>query len=87
MAQLKHHDLAQRVSELANKTPPASLMFPLRDLAREALVSGEYSKEAVIEVLEEERTHLEKRGEEEREDAVLEVLDFLYGWCSPHMKL
>ena len=86
MAQLKHHDLAERLSELANNTPPSRLMFPLRDLAHEALIS-DYSKEQVIEAFEEVRAQMERQGEEEREDAVLEVMDFLYGWCSPHMKL
>lgn len=33
------------------------------------------------------RAHFEQQGEEECEDAVLEAMDFLYGWCSPHMKL
>jgi hypothetical protein len=83
MAYLK---LSERVSELVNNTPPSRLLFPLRDLAREALVR-DYSRDEVLEALEEAREQLAKQGEEEREDAVLEVMDFLYGWCSPHVKL
>lgn len=81
-----HHDVEQRLSELVSSTPPARLMFPLRDVARDALAQG-YEKDALIEDFESMRARLDEQGEEEREDAVMEVMDFLYGWCSPHMKL
>ena len=81
-----HHDVEQRLSELVSSTPPARLMFPLRDVARDALAQG-YEKDALIEDFESLRARLDEQGEEEREDAVMEVMDFLYGWCSPHMKL
>lgn len=80
-----HHDVEQRISELVSSTPPARLMFPLRDVARDALAQG-YEKDALIEDFESVRVRLDEQGEEEREDAVMEVMDFLYGWCSPHMK-
>ncbi len=62
------------------------LMLPLRDVARDALAQG-YDKNALIEDFERVRARLDEGGEEECEDAVMEVMDFLYGWCSPHMKL
>ncbi len=84
--ELRHEDLAERLFELGNNTPPSRLMFPLWGLAKGALLAG-YSKEELIDDFEELRADFADRGEEEREDAVLEVMDFLYGWCSPHMKL
>ena len=81
-----HHDVEQRLSELVTSTPPARLMFPLRDVARDALAQG-YEKDALIEDFESVRARLDDQGDEEREDAVMEVMDFLYGWCSTHMKL
>jgi len=81
-----HNDVEQRLSELVRSTPTARLMFPLRDVARDALAQG-YEKDALIEDFESVRAQLDEQGDEEREDAVMEVMDFLYGWCSTHMKL
>jgi hypothetical protein len=80
------HGVEQRLSELVSSTPPPRLMFPLRDVARDALAQG-YEKDALIEDFESVRARLDEQGEEEREDAVMEVMEFLYGWCSPHMKV
>lgn len=33
------------------------------------------------------RNQLQKDQREADEDAVLDVMDFLVGWCSPHMEL
>jgi hypothetical protein len=33
------------------------------------------------------RDHLRQAGRDEDEDVVLEVMDFLVGWASPHMKI
>lgn len=84
--ELRHEDLAERLFEIGNNTPPSRLMLPLWGLAKGALAAG-YSKEELIEILDELRSQFQERGDEEREDAVLEVMDFLYGWGSPHMKL
>ena len=81
-----HYDVEQRISELIAETPPLNLMFPLRDVASEALAQG-YDRDVLLEDFESVRARLDEEGEEEREDAVMEVMDFLYGWCSPHMKL
>ncbi len=83
---VSHQDVHQRLFDVANNTPPASLALILRDLANAALATG-YAREQLTEDFEELRAHFKHQGEEEREDAVLEAMDFLYGWCSPHMKL
>ena len=81
-----HNDVEQQLLELIAETPPLLLMFPLRKVAGDALAQG-YDRNALIEDFENVRARLDERGEEEQEDAVMEVMDFLYGWSSPHMKL
>ena len=82
MEYVRHQNVEQRLFELINTTPPARLMFPLRDFAREVLAEG-YPREQLIE----DFNHVRAELREEQEDAVMEVMDFLYGWCSSHMKL
>ena len=54
----------------------------LRTLLSKALEDGE-KREAILTKLEE----LRKSVSDEQEDILLEVMDFLAGWCSPHAKL
>jgi len=47
-----------------------------------------YRKPQIIELFEQRLTLLQADPEREADaDAVRDVLDFLVGWCSPHMKL
>jgi hypothetical protein len=45
------------------------------------------TKGAILERLERTRKKLRTAGREKEEEAVMDVMDFLAGWCSPHMKL
>jgi hypothetical protein len=54
----------------------------LRNLLSRALKDGE-KREAILTEMED----LRKSVSDEREDILLEVMDFLVGWCSPHAKL
>jgi hypothetical protein len=58
----------------------------LRRAAEHELQAG-MPREQVIARLEELRTNLRQRGREDDEDVVLEVLDFVTGWSSPHVRL
>jgi hypothetical protein len=130
MANVRHHDVEAQLLELVYDTPPASLVFPLRDLARDFLAEGHpreellasfeqvreelrrasraearernpwernaweeklqhMSRDEAEEYVREFRTQerLRKRLAEAREDAVMDVMDFLYGWSASHMKL
>ena len=51
------------------------------------LYSEGHERAAVLEIFEKARRHLRQAGREADEDAVMEVMDFLVGWCSPHVKL
>lgn len=86
MERIQHQDVEQRIWELVNATPPAASVFPLRDLAHEALSEG-YPREQLIEDFERVRSELREEGREEHEDAVMDVMDFLYGWSANHLKL
>jgi Asp-tRNA(Asn)/Glu-tRNA(Gln) amidotransferase A subunit family amidase len=56
-----------------------------RAVARELEVG--VPRERLIAQLEDLRADLRASGREDDEDVVLEVMDFLTGWSSPHMRL
>jgi len=58
----------------------------LRSLVGELAAEG-YDKAAILELFEQQRQRLRLANREADEDAVMDVMDFLVGWCSPHMKL
>src|SRR5581483_4837640 len=58
----------------------------LRKLAEQLLREGN-THDALLERFEHVRHELGKAEREEDEDAILDVMDFLAGWCSPHMSL
>jgi hypothetical protein len=45
------------------------------------------TKDVILDQLERVRKKFRAAGREKDEDAVMDVMDFLEGWCSPHMKL
>ena len=58
----------------------------LRDTVARLLDSGN-DREVIQQSLEQFRLVLREADREAAEDVVLEVLDFLTGWCSPHQRL
>lgn len=68
----------------ALKSPQA--MWSLRE-AVQYLLTQKRTREAVLAELEDFQALLQKEEREEDEDVVLEVMDFLTGWCSPQMAL
>lgn len=58
----------------------------LRSLALRLFSEGQ-DRAQVLERFEAARQQLRQAGREADEDAVMDVMDFLVGWCSPHMKL
>jgi hypothetical protein len=58
----------------------------LRRLAQHLLDEGS-EPETLLGQLERARQELREAGREEDEDAVMDVMDLLTGWCSPHMRL
>jgi hypothetical protein len=58
----------------------------LRETVR-SLLAQDWTREQLLADLEHYRGLLREAGRDEDEDVVLEVMDFLVGWCSPHMKV
>ena len=54
----------------------------LRTVIEQHLKAGA-NREPILTTMED----LRKSVSDEQEDILLEVMDFLVGWCSPHMKL
>jgi hypothetical protein len=87
MANVRHHDVETRLLELVYHTPPEVLVLPLRDLARDILAEG-HPREELLANFEHVREEVRRRSRAEaREDAVMDVMDFLYGWSASHMTL
>mgnify|MGYP001609907509 CR=1 FL=1 len=57
------------------------LVMRLRVVVKDELVAGT-SRNEVLAALDDLRTH-----DPEREDVVLDVMDFVVGWASPHVSL
>jgi hypothetical protein len=45
------------------------------------------SREELLEALERIRLNLREKGRSDIEDIVLDVMDFVTGWSSPHMRV
>ena len=86
MEQRRHNEVEAKLHELARTHGPGDLMDALYDLSRELLESG-YPREALLEDFKHLVFELRERGDEEREDAVMEALDVLTGWCAPSARL
>ncbi len=67
---------------LASPEPLTQLRF----LVRELQTQGQ-DQAAILALFEQARQQLRQEGRDREEDVLLEVMDFLAGWCSPHMSL
>jgi hypothetical protein len=61
-------------------------LWELRGVVRGLLADG-HAREAVLADFEQFRLVLQAAHRESDEEIVLEVMDFVAGWCSPHMRL
>jgi hypothetical protein len=52
-----------------------------------SLIDDGLSKESLMDHLKGFRTEFRASGDADAEDIVLEVMDFLAGWCSPKMRI
>jgi hypothetical protein len=57
----------------------------LKDVVRKELDESGGDRQRVLNDLEEVRLVLREQGEDE--DLVLDTMDFLTGWCSPHERI
>jgi hypothetical protein len=68
----------------ALKTPTP--LEALRQYVRQLQTQGQTDAQ-ILERLEQLRADLREEGRDAEEDVVLEVMDFVAGWCSPHVSL
>lgn len=68
---------------LDSKTPLATL----RGVVQSELHDRHADREVILGELEALRGELRRAGRDSAEDVVLEVMDFVAGWCSPHVRL
>jgi uncharacterized protein (DUF3084 family) len=59
----------------------------LRDAVAHDLQVAGTEREVVYQALDRLRLDLRRAGRETDEDAVMDVMDFVTGWCSPHRRL
>lgn len=67
---------------LASREP----LWELRSVVRGLLADG-HDRERVLDDLDRFRDGLRATGRDQDEDTVLDVMDFVVGWCSPHVRL
>lgn len=80
-------DIAERIADLALAEPYERALLTIRGYAAALLDTG-YPRETLYEDFGRARSVLSRRGApEEAEDTVLDVMDFLVGFSSSHMKL
>ncbi len=70
--------------ELALHSPKP--IVALRDLVERLLAMGQ-SRDIILTQFEQIRRALREANRATDEDAVTDAMDFLVGWCSPHMQL
>jgi hypothetical protein len=73
----------QRIEKALQSNEPVN---ELRTVVLNLFADG-LTREAVLDLFERARQQLRQADRETEEDAVMDVMDFLVGWCSPHMKL
>jgi hypothetical protein len=72
-----------RIERALRSTEPVN---ELRALVLSLRAEGQ-SQDAILQLFEGARQELRQMNCDADEDAVTDVMDFLVGWCSPHMKL
>ncbi len=61
-------------------------LMSLREIVKQLIAQGN-ERDAILKNLEQFRDLLHRQQRDQEDDVVLEVMDFVAGWCSPHMKL
>ena len=77
-----HHALGEFEQALDSVKP----LHALRQAAKDELERGA-ARDGLLAELNELRLHLREEGRTDAEDAVMEVMDALVGWTSPHLVL
>lgn len=82
----RQHDAETQILDLTARTPSERLVGELRGFARELLDEG-YDRDRLYNDFLSAYDAISERGQGEREDALLDVMDYLTGFCSPQARL
>jgi hypothetical protein len=77
-------DMVRQEFEMALRSPEPTMQ--LRSVTQ-TLLQGGWEHDRLLKLLEGYRDEMRVLGRDDDEDVVLEVMDFVAGWASPHMKL
>jgi hypothetical protein len=80
---LTKFDTRQYRAALASADP----LMELREIIRHELQRDPRARPYILDGLEDLRAELRAEGLTDAEDTVLEVMDFMTGWSSPHMRI
>ncbi len=86
---MERHQLSRgyvSLRHLVYTTPESEVSDALRDLV-ETMVRAGRSRDAVYEDLKRLVMDLRHESRDELEDAVMDVMDVLTGWCSPSARI
>ena len=86
MRQRQQHTAEHSMEGLARESKPGEFLLRVHDLAEQRLEAGE-SREELLHEFEIFRGLLRDMGREDLEDDVLDVMDFITGWCAPSARL
>jgi hypothetical protein len=86
MEQRQHSATVHQLEEPAHDAKPGEFMFWVHDLSQQRLMAGQ-PREELLHDLEVFRGLLRDMGREDLEDDVLDVMDFVTGWCAPSARL
>lgn len=86
MEKTRHTDIEMQLEKLYREARPGTFLLEVRKLTRNLVGQG-YRREDLLEDLEHYRFILRERGEEDREDDIVDVMDQLDGWCAEHARI
>lgn len=82
----RHQEIEQQVIELSKISRSGAFYPDARELAESLLEDG-FTHEQLLDAFEHVRGDLRALNRADQEDELLEVMDDLEGWCSPHSQL
>ena len=86
MKQHQHSVTVHQLQEQAQHAKSGEFMLWVHDLSQQSLLEGQ-PREELLRELETLRGALRDMGREDLEDDVLDVMDFITGWCAPSSRL
>jgi hypothetical protein len=78
--------MAVDLAEFQDAVGAHSPLVKLRELSIEHLETG-LSRDEMLDILRALRAQYRADGNERAEDVVLDTMDFVTGWCSPHVRI